>query len=355
MAMVELADISDALSLVFRAKITSQINRNVVLLNLLPVVDGDGKVCTWTAKFSGRTNAAGYTEGADMADGDFDNEARVPATLNWATYRKGAKVSGVAAAAAASSVNPQSATADAGGDVFLSEIHDAVDRLALGIGADLYSGDGSAAHPLIGLASWADSAGAIASIDPAAYAEWAGNESSVALANLSLSELRKFHTSIYNACGEPPEFCIMPPAIFDAVGELFGSERRYVTELTTAAGAVKLTGGFKAIEVDGIPYVRDRHATANKIYGLNSRYLDVCALPAYNSPMTPDRFLDVMKRATGERPPMEAYEGLAARNNGLRAYVDFLAKTGDAQKAQVKSYCSLRVYRRNSIGKLNIT
>ena len=60
------------------------------------VEQGSGKACFWTAKFTGRTDAVGFVEGADMIAGDFDAEVREDATLSWAQYRKGAQVSGLA-------------------------------------------------------------------------------------------------------------------------------------------------------------------------------------------------------------------------------------------------------------------
>ena len=262
MADLSLSDISDALSLVFRPEIQNQINRNVVLLNLLAVDTDGGKSVNWTAKFSGRDNAAGYAEGADMEDADFDSELRENALLNWATYRKGAKVTGLAQAAHATNHNPQSVAEFGGVDVFADEIKDAAHRLSLGIGVDLYAGDGSSGNPLVGLETAVAATGTYAAIAQSSFAEHASVVQAVT--GLSFAKLRAFHTAIYEANGEPPEFCIMPSTLFDAVGDLFGDERRYLTEITTAArGTIKLSGGFKAIEIDGIPYVRDRHATSH--------------------------------------------------------------------------------------------
>lgn len=356
MADLTLADISDALSLVFRPKIQSQINRNVVLLNLLRIKSGHGKVSNWTAKFTGRTNAAGFTEGADMAGGDFDFEKRVDATLNWAQYRKGAKVTGLAQATHATNHSPESAAEMGGSDIFLDEVEDATHRLALGIGQDLYSGDGSAGTPLVGLDLAVLGSGTYATIAPGTYAEHVSSESTSTLAALSLSNLRAWHTKIYKACGQPPEFAITTPEIFDAIGDLFGAERRWMDTVTTAGrGEITLRGGWRGIEVDGITYLRDRFCTAGKIFGLNSNWIEVEELPAYNSPLSYERFARTMMAITSERPPMEAFGEMNARNGGLTPWVDILSRTGDAQKAQVKSYLQLRCTRRNGQGVYTVT
>ena len=356
MADLTLSDISDALSLVYRDKIQNQINRNVVLLNLLSIKQDGGKVANWTAKFTGRTNAAGYAEGADMGASDFDFELREDAVLNWGQYRKGAKVTGLAQATHATNYNPESVAEFGGSDVFADEIKDAAHRLALGINVDLYAGDGSASNPLVGLDAVVATGDTYAGISGASIPEHNGTVQTFTLASLSLSKLRTFHTAIYEASGEPPEFCMMPSVIFDAVGDLFGDERRFLTDINTfTRGDIRLRGGFKAIEVDGIPYVRDRHATTSTIYGLNSRHLVIKEVPGFTSPLGYERFASIMQRITSERPPEEAFGEMMANNAGLTPYVDILSRTGDAQKAQVKSYLQLCCTRRNSTGRIDLT
>lgn len=357
MAILELADISDALSLVYRNRITNNINRVCILSQLLPVVQDSGKVCTWTTKLTGRSDAVGYTEGADMADGDFDNEARVPGSLAWAQYRKGAIVSGLASAAAASSFSAQSA---GGPDMLADEIMDATDRLARGVAADLYAGALSSSHPLAGLSLAVKASTSYGSIDPATYTEWVSFAQTTASASLSFSTLRTFLTGIFNACGEPPNMLVTTPAIFDLIGDLFGAQRRWLSEITVPSAdggsrTIKLVGGYQALEFDGIPIIRDKFCTTGKLYALNSNYLRIRYLPAYNSPMSPDRFIEIVRGLTGERPPQEMIDGMNAQSNGIPAYVDMLAKTGDAQKAQVKTYLQLTTDRRNAHGVLTIS
>lgn len=357
MALLELADFSDALSLVYKQRITNNINRVCVLAQLIPVVQDEGKVCTWTTKLTGRSDAAGYTEGADMADGDFDNELRVPGSLAWGQYRKGAIVSGLASAAAATNYSAQSA---GGPDIFGDEIKDATDRLARGIATDLYAGTGSSSHPLVGLAAAVKASSSYGTIDPGTYTEWVSFAQTTASASLSFSALRTFLTGIFNACGEPPTMLVTTPAIFDMIGDLFGSARRWVSEIQTVdaegnAKTVKLHGGYQVLEFDGIPVIRDKFCTTGKLYALNVNYLKIRYLPAYNSPMSPDRFIEIVRGLTGERPPQELLDGMNAQSNGIPAFVDMLAKTGDATKAQVKAYLQLTTDRRNAHGVLTIS
>ena len=354
MADLALADISAALSLVHREKIVNSINRNVVLTQLIPIVQGSGKVCSWTVKFTGRATGAGFTEGADMGASDFDQERRVQASLSWAQYRKGAKVTGLAAAGHASSVNPQSAAEVGGEDIMLDEISDGTKQLALGLAEDTFAGTGGASDPLIGLDTAVAATGTYAGINQATYAEWASTVQTDAIGALSEARLRTYHDAIYEACGSLPEFCVVPTALYAQIGALFSDRKRHIVDVinTQASGEIKLKGGFAAIEVDGIPYVRDRHATANIVYALNSQFIEYEELPAYNSPLSFEEFAAIYETLMGDRPSMAAFGEMDARNGGLRPYVEFLSKTGDAQKAMVKTYLALKVKRRNGLGRL---
>lgn len=361
MATLSLSDLSDALSQLFQPNITNQINLVAVGLNLIPTVNGGGKNAAWTAKFTGRSNAAGYTEGADMVGGDFDSELREDAVLPWGQYRKGAQVSGLAQAAASSNMQPGSVLDEGMADVFDDEIGDAVDRMALGLGTDIYAGDGSASNPLIGLEAAVASSGTYATIDPGTFTEHVSVAQSVPLATLSFAKVRALLTAIYKACGKKPDFMLTDPDTFDAIGDLFGDNRRWLQEVTLSDGTrggrrtIKLEGGFDVLEFDGIPIARDNLCTTSTLYALNSRHVALKQLPAYKSPMTQERFLDLVEAITGERLPDAALGEFMAAAGQLTPYVEMLGKTGDSDKAQVKSYSQLCLTRRNAHGKITFT
>lgn len=373
MATVTKADISDALSLVHMGALVNQINLNTVLLNVIPVMPGEGKVCSWTTEFTGRSDAAAFAEGADMVDGDFDAQTRKSATLQWASYRKGAKVSGLAAAVAASNYRPGTLTGNAGPDLMMKEVQDAVNHLAIGIGKALYNGAaGASPEEIVGLETAIDSTGVYATIDASVDTEWKSSENSLALASLSFDELRKkLHTPVYEACGFAPEWCVTDTATFDAIAALYGPQRRYVTEMQTARGGnapgfapgeaprlIKFSAGVTAIEVDGVVYIRDRHCTASTIYGMNSRFIEFQQIPSFRTPLDPAAINDLFQRLTDDpnvRLPQQDLEGMAATGGALRPYIDIISKTGDAAKAMVKVYGALKIGRRNCFGKLILT
>jgi hypothetical protein len=363
MATLTLSDVSAALSQLFQPQITSQINTTAVGLNLIAAVNGGGKNAAWTAKFTGRTDAAGYVEGADMADGDFDSEVRQDAVLPWAQYRKGAKLSGLAQAAAASNEQSGSLMAAGVSDLFHDELGDANERMARGLGSDLYAGDGSAGNPMVGLAAAVDDGVAVyATIDPAVRTEWVSESNSVVTASLSFSVIRTLLRDIYVASGKQPDLMLTDPVTFDLIADLFGNERRWMDKVRLGGGTpmgagrlIKLSGGHNVLEFDGIPIARDAFCTANTIYALNSRHIQLKQLPAHKSPMTPARFVELMFEITGERLPEEALGEFMAAPGTLVPYVEMLGQLGDSERAQIKVYTQLCVDRRNVHGKLTLT
>lgn len=360
MATLSLSDISDALSQTFRNQITNQINLLAIGLNLVPTVKGAGQNAAWTAKLTGRTDAEGYVEGADMADADFDSEAREDAILNWAQYRKGAKLSGLSQAAANSNVQPGSLLTEGKSDLFGDEISDGIERCALGMGRDFYSGVGSTQFPLIGLETAIAATGTYASINQGVFSEWGSTVQNIATANLSFSTLRAFLTAIYVASGRRPDLLLTSPTTFDQIGDLFGDNRRWMDEITLSDGrggrrTIKLAGGYRMLEFDGIGIAQDTLCTANAIYGLNTNHVQLKQLPSYKSPMTLERFLAIMETITGERLPISDMGEMEAAPGQLQPYVEMLGKLGDSDRAQIKCYAQLCIDRRNAHGRLNLT
>lgn len=360
MAALELAGISAVLNIVFMDMIADQIRRDVLLPNLLEVTDDINPACQWNAKFSGRTAGGAYLEGADMVDGDFDQHLRKSASLAWAEYRKGAKVTGLAQAIAA-------AQGRGGGqlgvatDVLYEEIKDAVDDLAKDISVHTYSGDVTSSPTQIeGLARAIDSTGTYAGLSRGTYTEWASAENSLAEADLSIANLReKLHRPVKDACGMYPEFVVVDGATFDLVGGLFGSERRYLTTVNTAArGAVelsKLAGGFRAIEVDGIPYIEDRHCTAGTLYALHSTAVSYRQMPAFASAMEIGTVRQAVKDLIGVTLEEDQIRSMLARGSKrLQPTIKMLGSAGDNEKAMVKVYAQLRNRYPNRTGKLTL-
>jgi len=355
MATVSLADFSAVLNLTFAEPSADLVQRQVVLPNLLPVVPSSDAVATWGVKSAARTAGGAYAEGADMADGDYDAHASLQASLAWAQYRKGAKVSGLA-----ESISRLNSSRAVGGSKLDGEVRDAVDALAVDVSADGYGGNVSASPvELAGLASAVASSGAYAGIDPATYTDWKSVANSLASASLSFANLRTYlFTPFYDSCGMSPVFCTCDSATFDKIGALFGDQRRYLDTIQTVDGRtfdLKLRGGFRALEVDGVPFVRDRHATANTIYAFGPECAQYRQVPAY-VPSDYAQVVAAVKALTGVTvADADIIAALTAMTQRLQPTVQVVAPTGDAFKAMVKIYAQIVVRYRNRMGKLLLT
>ncbi len=371
MAQTALPDISSALSLLFRSKLTTQINSVAVLPYLLPKMIGEGKAVFETAEFSGATNAVASAEGVARSSSDADDEAEVPITLNWAQYDKTTSVTGLAQAASGSNFNSES-IGSRGMDLLLGRALRQTRRVGLGIAEDSYAGSEIATPiELAGAERAIDSSGVFETIDPSSFPEWSAAENTDALANLSFQVVRtKLFTPIYDASGELPEFCTCPSNIFDALKALFNDNQFHnVERIEVIRGGgprgldprtIKLSAGMDAFLIDNIPFVRDRQATANTIYGWNTQYVEFQQLDPLASML--QRFggsaLEVFRQIT-DNPhmtlPREMLEGMEARTNGLSPHFRILGDRGDSTEIMILLYGQLVWRRRNAFGKLLLT
>lgn len=378
MAAATLADVSAALSLVFRPALKTQINSVVVLPFLLPVLNGEGKALYWTAEFTGATNAVATAEGVALSSTDADDEDELPATLGWAQYTKVSSVTDLAQAAAGTNYNPRSLMGDEGGvvgDLLLQRTFRQTRRMALGIAGNLYSGDPTATPTQVaGAAIAIDSSGAFAGIDPAVEAEWAAFEDTQTLASLSFSSLRQFFTAIYDNCGFYPEFCTVPSNVFDAIRDLytnFEANVRSVREFQLSRGggmrgteprAVELAAGMRAVEVDGVIIVLDPAATANTIYAWHTEHVAIRELPfdPVRSALArgSEGVLGVFRRLDGNdllTLPREDVEGMMARSPGLNPFIKALGDRGMSSEAVIGWFGQVEYTRRNAFGKKVLT
>lgn len=326
----------------YAGDVVRQVNRTSMALRVLPIVTGEGKNVAWVASSTGAVTEV-YAEGADAAN--FGSDSQAPATLNWAQYRSNFHVSGLARAAARTSMTPAGNV-----QLWARNIVDASAALAATINADVYNGDGSLSpKELTGLdQAIGSTTNTYASINRST----AGNEywrpylanPGVATA-VTLAQLRGDISSIYQQCGEFPDIALCAPSVFDAIGALFDANRQYVqpvVNVNTARGSIKLDGGYAGLAIDGTVFLRDKDATlesgnaSGRIYYLNTNYVRLVVLPQAEDPgLGPDMMLTA-NDGFGSVPLMFSY--------------DILAKGGDSSKAQVKLYTELQVKKPHACG-----
>lgn len=338
MATVSNAAIAAALTKRFHDRLANQIQRSVVLAQLLPVAAQKGPNIQWVAR-TGSALGSTIADGADVAT--FNNDDKRPAVLQYGIYNDAFAITGLAMAAARAAGEPAELS-----DLFMDEMGDCAERLAKKIGIDMYTGAGGAneIHGLTAAAGPLLDSGVYAGIDRAGVAQWQSNVVDAAAAPLSLALMRQTRRAIYEASGEKPDLIICSPAVHDAYGALMDNNRRYVDEVRLRGEKIRLDGGYQVLEFEGTPVVEDVDCPANTMLFLNTRHCSITQLADS---------VNAVNRSMG----MVGLAGTDEHRFGpssipVSARVNVLARTGDAYKFQLISYLQLCVKRPNAMGQL---
>lgn len=336
---VALSNIASSLAQIFESQIVSQINRATVLLQVLPVGDGiTGKNVAWVARFGSAVGGA-RAEGAVVAN--LNTDTKVPATLDYGTYDDSFGVTGKALAAAAATGNPADLE-----NLFAEELSECIERLAKGVAIDLYTGTGATDHIFGLLASGGplDLTGTYATIDRNTFPQWASNvlaNSGVGRA-LTFQLMRDMRRGIYEASGQKPDLVVTTPEIHEKYGNLFGQQRRYITEIKLRGQMITLDGGYQVLEFDGVPILEDVDCPVGDMVFLNTRYVRVLQLPDNVGAANQSEGM------IGIAGTDEEQLGMPTRK--LRARINALGKTGDFYMFQLILYPQLQLKRPNTCG-----
>jgi hypothetical protein len=346
MSTIALSDVSAALAVLFEDELVAQWNRATVLSKLLRVMPSNAHTINWDVK---ATDGSVSPASSAIADGDnvstYNDDLYSKASLSHAVYSEAFGISGLALSGARATGNPAALR-----DLFGEKMMDAVSRLAKNLNSEFYSGSG-ASNRLLGLVDATNGAlkasGTYAGIDKGSITLFAGNEllNGAALRPLSFQLMRDVMRAVYVASGEYPDLIVADPIQFARYGMLFGEQRRYLQEVRTAAGMVKLDGGFQALEFDGIPIVQDKDAPAGKLLFLNSRHCLIRQLP--------DALAGGMLPGGGGSAGTVRLQGtpeaqLGAGATSLVARINPLSILGDMFKFQILLYLTLQVRRPNA-------
>lgn len=331
-------NLSDALSEQFENEIVRAINRESLLLSVLPTIRGNGKRSAWDVQ-GDNTAGGSYAEADDVQEAEYGSEAEIPATLGWGLYRTPFRVTGLAQAAAATTDRPSELQ-----EYWLEKMFGAVSRLGQLINIDLYTGVG--ANKILGLYATAGAlldTGTYAGIDRSTNTFWQGNVvgNSGTPRPISFSLMREVVREIFIASGREPDLIVTDPIQWDKYAALFDSNRRYTIDtIRTAAGEIKLSGGHRALEFDGRPVLRDKDHPAGKMSFIDTANVRVKFLPTRaNQPST-------------EAEGTFAIHDDRGRVSGLPCRIEHLGKTGDTTKSFAKVYPQLVNRRCNSSGAL---
>lgn len=356
MATLARADISAAMSLILMDRMVDQFRRDVPLVHLLTVRrNGRNDALTWNPKFDGRTAGGAYAEGADMTDADFDSHDRAKASLPWAAYRAGAKVSGLAMSV--SDRGYAGALPDMGDDLFDEELTDGLDKMASDVGADLYGGNPGAAPPELAGASLAvdSAAGVFAGLDSATYPQWLGNESTLAAGAMSFSTLReRLIRPVKDATGRKPDFITCPGDIFDDIKDLFEEGADVVQQVRINGVIVEIwkAAGAEAVIIDGVPFIEDRFCPAGTLHSWTASQVEIVQLPSKKPRRDPNRVVAAIKALTGVDVEVADIEARMRRSGVIVPTIEWLAQTGDSYKAMIKAYLQVKWKTRHGHAKL---
>ena len=347
MAVVAFSTIDATLAELFFDEIANQINRSVVLAQILDITPGTGKNIQWPVRTGTATpTGAVIADGADVTT--FNNDTKQPAVLQYGTYHDAFSVTGKAMAAARAAGNPAELAA-----LLVDELGDSVERLARALANDVYVGTGATdnIHGLYGSlgAGTVDAlgdTGIYAGINRGSVAQWQGNVRDALLVDFQANAftlMRGLRRDIYTASSERPDLYITDPVQHEKLGLAYQAERRYTDEIRRGDGTViKLDGGYQVLEFDGIPVIEDVLHPVQKVTALNSKHVKLSQL--IDSP-------DVMNRAMGTiglgGTPEEQFGETKMK---LYARIQPLSITGDAFKFALYVYPQVCVKRPNACG-----
>jgi len=330
-----MADTITSLSLItlaqeYRGDVVKQINRRCTALSVLRIVPGEGKNVAWAPQGDGHL-AENYSEGADAAN--FGADVQTSAVLNWGLYRANIHVSNLALDAAASSSTPLGNRMR-----WAKEVKDGSSKLASIINKSLYNGAGTGTTTAGLDVAIGSISNTYATVDRSQGANSYFRPYVIdpgSLTNLSFAQVRDDLRQIYENSGESPDIALCSPAVFNSFGNLFDANRRYSYDITTARGGVKLDASLGALELDGCVFIRDKDATANQIYYVNTNYVELQYLPPAGQPYQ-------------DTESVTADDGFGQVMLGMK--YEKLAKTGASERAEILSTIQLAVTRPNACG-----
>jgi hypothetical protein len=315
MADRDFASITGALAQVWGPQVRRVFNANCPGLMLLAqqcASRGSGKNVTEGVELDGEA-AETYSDGADASS--YTVNTQINPVLQWGLYRANGKVSNLARDAAGSSPAPGDLVRLVG-----RELNAKSRALALKLGTDLYSGTGTNVLNGFDTALRDDNTYATYDRTSGTYAKFRGNlidpGSSTAITK---ALIRADLSQIYDNSGYMPSIGLCSTAVWNKIAALFDSSIQHLVQTDAVTGGLVMRGGVQTIEFDGCTFVKDRLATANRIYYLSPEGIAIKVLPKVAVPELGD---------TAVTAPLDTNAGPLP----LEMFLEALARTGAAQK-----------------------
>lgn len=315
----------------YRGDIVAQINRRATALRLLRIVPGMGQNVAEVAEGDGAV-AESYADGDDASN--FGSDAQKAALWKWGLYRANFHITDLARQIAESSPTPTGVR-----NLLGRNLKNGIRALCDKVNKELHSGTGTN-NLIAGFGEALKDDNTYAGIDRTSETYWQSNVFDPGASTApTFAQIRSDLGAIYDASGETPDIAFCSTAVFNTIGNLFTETRRYVQEVSTARGAIRLDAGYAGIEIDGCVFVKDKDAIANSIEYVNTNYVEIEYLPL---PRSVQAQLDAMGI---EMPADDGYGALP-----LGVWCEQLAKTGSSSKYQCKTTLALKVAKPNACG-----
>lgn len=356
-----LSDIQDVFNTVHAARIADQIRKDVFLLNVFNTrrVTDQNKACLWTVKLDGRDNAR-PDDGSDVNfTTDFaTTNKRLQATVPWSRYTAFAQTDGLAEAIADLGATDHFANATS---LMGEELDDAIDDLTLKVSTHLYTGDSGASPAEVGGLDEICATGTYAGINPASSgnSKWAAIDATGSLAALTRRMLRDDLIEPYRtASGRDPELITCSSTMFNALVDSIedGASYQEVKSLQLSGRGdqvdLSLITGVRALEVEGIPVVQDRHCPANSFYAIHTNGVEIEHIPGARLPNVAG-VVDALSRLTGKGVAPELVQEMFRQGQDrLTPWMKHMGRHGDSERFMVGLYFQLKPRFRNRFGRL---
>jgi hypothetical protein len=280
---VDLDVLNAALGTRVNARTTNQLNRSAVIAQILQVRPTAGKIVAFDAVFgTTRPTTAPIQIGADVSV--FNNDTEIMGTLRFGSYHDAFAVSGADMNAVMSQRNPEQLV-----DFLAYKGTQSANRLAAVLNYEFYNGTGAVTDtPTINGFYAASSAapvlaatGTYANIDRSSYPQWASNvlDNGGVVRAFSTDLMQHAEAVVYDGAGtgtegtgKTPDVWLCGSVVHELLGRTF-TERRYTQDIMIRGQKITLSGGYKALEFQGIPVIRDKWCPAGVMIGLNSEHV----------------------------------------------------------------------------------
>jgi len=261
------SDLVGVISNAYRPAVVRTLNRRSTLFKTLPIVQSSAPVIYWDIEEDGM-EAETFTDGDAVTDAAVD--AVSSATLRRGLLRVNFSLGDEAIAnARLIPAGPQSLMG-----LVARQYTNSVLTWVSAANLKMFSSSSG----VIGLDTALLNTGSYAGIDRTTVHEnfRAYYQDPGSLTPPTLKMIRGDLSAIYDQCGETPDLAFCASAVWNKIASLFDDVRRYTVEtMMTARGPIMLDGSAAGIMIDGCVFLKDKDATANTIYYVNSQYVNI--------------------------------------------------------------------------------